>query len=56
MSGFGPVVDDGFGICYTIINDCITITITGKSSMQDSLEQFKTNLKQALMEMSALLH
>ena len=28
LSGFGPVVHDGFGICYTIIEDRITFTIT----------------------------
>jgi carnitine O-acetyltransferase len=56
LSGFGPVVDDGFGICYTTINDRITIAITGKSNMQDSLEQFTAYLKRGLREMSALLH
>jgi hypothetical protein len=56
LSGFGPVVDDGVGICYTTINDRITIAITGKSNMQDSLEQFTAYLKRALREMSALLH
>lgn len=55
LSGFGPVVDDGFGVCYTTINDRITITITGKSYMQDSLDQFTVYLKQALREMSGLL-
>jgi len=56
LSGFGPVVDDGFGICYTTTNDRITITITSKSFMKDSLEQFSENLKRAVMEMSALMH
>ena len=56
LSGFGPVVDDGFGICYTTTRDQITITLTSKSSMKDRLEQFSNNLKRALIKMSALMH
>ena len=55
LSGFGPVVDDGFGICYTIIEDRITFTITSRSGMQDLLEQFAENLTQALSEMSNIM-
>ena len=40
LSGFGPVVEDGFGICYTIIEDRITFTITSRAGMQDELEHF----------------
>jgi len=56
LSGFGPVVDDGFGICYTTTGDRITITLTSKSFMKDELEQFSVDLKRALMQMSALMH
>jgi carnitine O-acetyltransferase len=56
LSGFGPVVDDGFGICYTTIQDRITITITSRSHVKQSLDQFEIYLTQALLEMSGLLH
>lgn len=56
LSRFGPVVDDGFGICYTTTSDRITITLTSKSSMEDALEHFAVDLKRALMQMSTLMH
>ena len=55
LSGFGPVVDDGFGICYTIIEDRITFTITSRSGMKDVLDQLAENLTQALSEMSTVM-
>ncbi len=54
LSGFGPVVDDGFGVCYTIIEDRITITLTSKAPMEMRLAAFASNLKTALLEMAAL--
>ena len=39
LSGFGPVVDDGFGVCYTIIEDRITITLTSKAINPDLLKR-----------------
>jgi carnitine O-acetyltransferase len=54
LSGFGPVVDDGFGVCYTTIEDRITITITSRSHIKQSLDQFEMYLTQALLEMSGL--
>ena len=55
LSGFGPVVDDGFGICYTIIEDRITITLTSKAAMEKPLETFASNLSGALLDMAALM-
>ena len=55
LSGFGPVVDDGFGICYTIIKDRITITLTSKADMEKPLETFAANLSGALLDMAALM-
>ena len=55
LSGFGPVVEDGFGICYTTTGDRITITVTSKSFRKDSMEQFTVDLEKALVEMAALL-
>ena len=55
LSGFGPVVDDGFGVCYTTTSHRIIITLTSRSSMRESLQQFTTNLESALLEMAALM-
>ncbi len=55
LSGFGPVVDDGFGICYTIIEDRITITLTSKAAMEKPLKTFALNLNRALLDMAALM-
>ena len=54
LSGFGPVVDDGFGICYTTTREQITITLTSKSYMKEPMEQFAKDLKRSLLNMSAL--
>jgi carnitine O-acetyltransferase len=55
LSGFGPVVDDGFGICYTIIKDRITITLTSKAIMEKPLKAFASNLNGALLDMATLM-
>jgi carnitine O-acetyltransferase len=55
LSGFGPVVDDGFGICYTIIKDRITITLTSKAVMEKPLKTFASNLNGALLDMATLM-
>jgi carnitine O-acetyltransferase len=55
LSGFGPVVDDGFGICYTIVEDRITITLTSKTIMETPLKTFASYLSQALLDMAALM-
>jgi len=55
LSGFGPVVDDGFGVCYTIIEDRITITLTSKGAKEKLLETFASNLNGALLDMAALM-
>jgi carnitine O-acetyltransferase len=55
LSGFGPVVDDGFGVCYTIIEDRITITMTSKALMEKPLKMFASNLSRALLDMAALM-
>jgi carnitine O-acetyltransferase len=55
LSGFGPVVDDGFGICYTITADCIVITLTSKAAMEKQLTELSSNLSGALLDMAALI-
>ena len=55
LSGFGPAVEDGFGICYTTTGDRITITVTGKADHKDAMQQFVADLKKALTDMAALM-
>jgi carnitine O-acetyltransferase len=55
LSGFGPVVDDGFGICYTITEDRVIITLTSKAVMEKPLESLASNFNRALLDMAALM-
>ena len=55
LSGFGPAVDEGFGICYTTTGSGITITLTSRSACKDAMGQFGEALEKALRNMSALL-
>ncbi|MDH3602792.1 MAG: choline/carnitine O-acyltransferase [Candidatus Tectomicrobia bacterium] len=55
LAGFGPVVEDGFGVCYTIIEDRMTITLTSKTLMAKPLETFASKLSAALLDMAALM-
>ena len=56
LSGFGPVVDDGVGICYTITASRIVITLTSKADMEKQLRAMASNLSRALLDMAALMH
>ena len=55
LSGFGPVVADGFGICYTTTDNRITVTVTSRSQRKEAMEQFVQDLQRALADMAALL-
>lgn len=55
LAGYGPVVDDGFGVRYVIKNDRINFNITSKTEKTDQLNQFVGFLKESLINMSDLL-
>jgi carnitine O-acetyltransferase len=55
LSGFGPVVDDGFGIVYKIQNDSVLFTITSRSHMEASLNRFSRYLSDSLIAMAELI-
>jgi carnitine O-acetyltransferase len=55
LSGFGPAVEEGFGICYTTTGSGITITLTSRSENKDAMGQFGEEVETALRDMSALL-
>jgi carnitine O-acetyltransferase len=53
--GFGPVVDDGYGVCYSIRDNMVTLTV---SSHEDNpttpVEGFYKALHESLLEMQTL--
>jgi hypothetical protein len=56
--GFGPVVPDGYGVCYLIAKDHIMITITAFNEAGGNgpvLDLFKKNLEQALQDVFSLI-
>ncbi len=55
LFGFGPVVDDGFGIGYLIDADYIRFTITNRTQNKEQLMQFVSHLSHALTDMAALM-
>ncbi len=55
LFGFGPVVDDGFGIGYIIHDERLAFTFTSRTAMQAQLEQFITYVEESLREMAAVL-
>jgi carnitine O-acetyltransferase len=55
FSGFGPVVDGGFGIVYFIKNNAILLIITSRTSMKDALEAYITHFSESLSAMAGVL-
>lgn len=53
---FGPVVPDGYGLCYNPQDDQIIISISSfNSNPQTNSDQFLTSLSQSLVDMQTLL-
>lgn len=55
LAGYGPIVDDGYGIRYFKRNDSICFNMTSRSAMQDKLEQMQLYIEQSLLEMADLM-
>lgn len=55
LAGYGPIVDDGYGIRYFMRNDSICFNMTSRSAMQDKLEQMQIYVEQSLREMADLM-
>lgn len=53
--GFGPVVDNGFGIRYGREADHLVFCLTSRTDMAADLDRFSTILQQALVDMAGLL-
>ena len=52
LSCFGPVVDDGFGLSYTIHDDSLVCVVTNFHGLASD---FAVELERSLEEMDALL-
>ncbi|MGF1861327.1 choline/carnitine O-acyltransferase [Photobacterium profundum] len=55
LAGYGPLVDDGFGIRYFKRNDSICFNITSRTDMQDKLDLMRVYIDQSLLEMADLM-
>jgi len=55
LAGYGPLVDDGYGIRYFKRNDSICFNMTSRTDMQDKLEQMRIYIEQSLLEMADLM-
>jgi len=55
LAGYGPIVDDGYGIRYFKRNDSICFNMTSRTAMQDNLEQMQTYIELSLLEMADLM-
>ena len=54
LVGFGPVVDNGFGIRYGRESDHLIFCLTSRSDLSADLHRFCPILEQALMDMAGL--
>jgi len=53
--GFGPVVDDGYGVCYSIRDNMVTLTMSShQSNPSTPIDQFYQALHQSLMDMQTV--
>lgn len=53
--GYGEVVDDGFGLPYSIFDDYIYMGISSRSKLTNNTEQFKKCLSDALITLEELV-
>lgn len=52
--GFGPVVEDGYGVCYSLRRNEIIATISARSTSPTDLAKFWSFLHHSLVEMQDL--
>lgn len=55
LAGYGPIVDDGYGIRYFTCGDSIRFNMTSRTQMQDKLERMQCYIEQSLLEMAELM-
>ncbi|MDB1123496.1 choline/carnitine O-acyltransferase [Vibrio algarum] len=55
LAGYGPIVDDGYGIRYFTRNDAICFNMTSRTEMHSNLDKMKIYIEQSLVEMAELM-
>lgn len=55
LCGFGPVVDDGFGVRYLTKPDEINFNLSSRTSNSNDLDKFRTLLEEAYLEMASVM-
>jgi carnitine O-acetyltransferase len=55
LAGYGPIVEDGYGIRYFNRNNSICFNMTSRSAMKDKLELMQFYIEQSLLEMADLM-
>jgi carnitine O-acetyltransferase len=55
LAGFGPIVDDGYGIRYFIKKDSVCFNLTSRTEIQDKLDKMCGFIEESLLEMADLM-
>lgn len=55
LAGYGPIVDNGYGIRYFIREDSICFNMTSRTAMKSNLESMKFHIEQSLVDMAELM-
>lgn len=55
LAGYGPIVDDGYGIRYFTRNNRIRFNMTSRTKMQSELEKMHFYIRESLQEMAELM-
>ncbi len=55
LCGFGPVVNDGFGVRYLTKPDQLNINLSSRAVMEEKLDKFTAYLEESYLEMADLM-
>ncbi len=55
LCGFGPVVNDGFGVRYLTKPDQLNINLSSRAVMEEQLDKFTAYLEESYLEMADLM-
>jgi carnitine O-acetyltransferase len=55
LAGYGPIVDNGYGIRYFIRDNAICFNMTSRTALRENLDKMKIYIEQSLLEMAELM-
>ena len=55
LAGYGPIVDEGYGIRYFIRGDSICFNMTSRTALKGNLEKMNSYIEQSLLEMASIM-